>query len=214
MKKKIFLLTLFSVAILQLTACGGENKANNQENNQSTKTEFTEPDQEKREKIPAPVEPDAILESSDSAEDVEAQKERALEIDKAIWSRVLSADKNYTALLDNMESVESLYSISSFCGDLCNLMTTYSNDIENISDDVADDYIEYAKYYLAQIWDISKNVKAYADKMENKYLEKANNGMAAVGTLAQSTVEARFSYLSKCGFTNDEIIEIGESSAE
>lgn len=214
MKKNLLIFALFGLIVLQLTSCGNKSNRNTLENIQNSENAAVESSNIEEGNTPEPVDPSAQLESSASPEDVEAIRQNALEVDKAIWSRVLSADKNYTALLDTMESADSLYSVSSFCGDLCDLMTKYSNDIADISDDKADEYIEYAGYYFAQIWSVSNNVKDYSDKMDNKYLEKATDGISAVGTLAQSTIESRFSYLSKCGYTNDEIIAIGESFSE
>lgn len=144
----------------------------------------------------------------------DAQKEDVLKIDSAIWDRVLSAEKNYDNLLSAMESANSLYSLYRFCEDLESLMSTYSSSIGEISDKNAEEYIEYAGLYFYQIGDIAAHVRKYADNNNLKELSKAEDGMQNLNSFTEAVVVARFSYLSVSGFSDEEIIEIGENSVE
>lgn len=141
----------------------------------------------------------------------EEVRERALKVDSAIWDRVISAETNYDNLLTAMETTNSLYTLYTFCEDLESLMDSYIGDIGKISDENAEEYAQYAGTYINQIREIANHVKKYANKSDMKELNKAQDGMANLETFASAIVSSRFSYLSACGFSNDEIIEIGES---
>lgn len=212
--KKLFSIVLALTLLLCLVSCGEKEHSPKTDGAKSQDSQLLETDESGTGKddgnIPEPV-------SSNDEDDglsLEEQRELALKVDNAVWSRVLSADNKYNELIDDMESTNSLLTLDDFCGELYDLMNTYSSDIGGISDKKAQDYIKYSQYYFLQIGDIAKNVKYYIEEMDDKYMEKGKNGMEALNAFIQATIECRFSYLSERGFSNEEIIEMGESFSE
>lgn len=156
---------------------------------------------------------ESLIAPSVPVELTDAQKEEILKTDSAIWERILSAEENYGKLLTAMESVNSLYSLYSFCEDLEALMNQYSSDVINLSDERAGEYVQCAGIYFIQIKTIAKHVQKYANSGNMKELSKAEDGMQSLNTTISGIVAARFAYLSACGFSDEEIIALGEENA-
>lgn len=151
-----------------------------------------------------------VIESEPNEED----KEKVLKMDSAIWDRVISTETNYNNLLTTMSSTNSLYSLYSFCEDLEDVMDKYMSDLSKISDDRAKEYTDCAGIYMAKVRSITSHVRKYVNNTNMEELSKAETEMEELPAFVEAIVAARFSYLSSCGFTNDEIIEIGNSSIQ
>lgn len=144
----------------------------------------------------------------------EAEREEVLRVDSAIWDRIMSAETNYNNLLTVMSSADSPYSVYKFCDDLESLMISYATSVNNISDKRASEYVQCASLYFYQIESIAKHVKKFSNETDMSELTKAEDDIEALNTYTEAVVIARFSYLSECGFSDDEIIEIGNASVE
>lgn len=144
----------------------------------------------------------------------EEEKEKILEIDSSIWSLVMSAEENYNSLLSSMENTNSIYDLYRFCENLEDGMTVYSTNISNVSDSRAEDYKQYAGLYCFEIGQIASCVKKYADTGDMKHLSKAEEYMQILPAVVSDVVSSRFGYLAACGFSDEEIVSIGEMDSK
>lgn len=222
-KMKRNILAFFACSILFFVCVAITPKADKTENveqksNKITEQNLPEESEESEEKSSVPDKSnnlddlgELVTLSPIEDEQEKIDRELVLKVDSIIWERILSAEKNYNTLLETMSSTDSLYSIYKFCEDLEDLMVSYMSDIGKISDDLAKEYVECAGIYMSQIDSIAGHIKKYANKNDMKELSKAEEGMENLPTFTEAVVIARFSYLSACGFSEQEIIEIGNA---
>lgn len=153
---------------------------------------------------------DVSVVDSSKEQITEDEKENALKLDSAIWSRIIHAEECYNILLDSIDS-NDLFSVYTACGNIQEKMEEHIAEIGKVSDSRAKDYATYAGMYFNQIYSISGNIRKYIDKQEIKYMEKAQNDIVFLQEFPEEIVTARFKFLDSYGFSAEEIIEIVEN---
>lgn len=137
-------------------------------------------------------------------------KEQAREIDSQLYSIALSATTKFETLAADMSSGNTLdtYNAAKDTKDFAQDCFGRAADQRT---DASADYVQAVQNYCVEVKGIAENVMKYLDKMEMKYLSRAQDGIERVDSHFIVISSERQNYLEASGFTDEEIAEINSA---
>ena len=189
MKKRVLLSVFAAMLVFSLTACSS-SAPNGQSVNES--------------------------ESTPETMSTEELKEVALANDLEIYTPARSASASNEKLLELMQQLESgestLLDVYSYCTQIEEFYKTWRDQLSEIEDDSAEEYIDACSGHCANTYMIASHLKKYIDDTDMASLDSAKECIGLIAYSENEITEKRTAYLSQAGCTEEEIsarFEIG-----